>query len=226
MGPGHVFGSRYLVDCGVPRRLLDSRKTSCSPGPDRGAAIGVNPSLEVRGRGHFRRGKSWFSECQIRTKISPRRRGVLCGNFGHRGGKSWLVLACLTHTLAVTAQRFDVFPCVGGYQKILHVTSHRPLNVPRFYSEYEPIGPWRWAKKTLSHKAYNFYDVVQHPFFDQEAHHLLRRHIYVLYVVIQRCEAGHTALQLQPDYVPSSVGRSPLGGVESSSVAFTTGIVR
>src|SRR5580704_512279 len=50
------------------------------------------------------------------------------------------------------------------------------------------------------------------------AHDLLRRHIYV---VIQRCEAGHTALQLQPDYVPSSVGRSPLGGVESSSIIFS-----
>jgi hypothetical protein len=38
-----------------------------------------------------------------------------------------------------------------------------------FYSESdEPIGPWRWAKKILSHQAYNFYNVVQHPFFDQE----------------------------------------------------------
>jgi hypothetical protein len=38
-----------------------------------------------------------------------------------------------------------------------------------FYSESdEPISPWRWAKKILSHKAYNFYNVVQHPFFDQE----------------------------------------------------------
>jgi len=32
----------------------------------------------------------------------------------------------------------------------------------------EPISPWRWARKILSHQAYNFYNVVQHPFFDQE----------------------------------------------------------
>jgi hypothetical protein len=38
-----------------------------------------------------------------------------------------------------------------------------------YYSEAdEPIGPWRSAKKILTHKAYNFYNVVQHPFFDQE----------------------------------------------------------
>jgi hypothetical protein len=38
-----------------------------------------------------------------------------------------------------------------------------------YFSEAdEPTGPWRWAKKILSHKAYNFYNVVQHPFFDQE----------------------------------------------------------
>jgi hypothetical protein len=39
-----------------------------------------------------------------------------------------------------------------------------------YYSEAdEAIGPWRWAKKILSDKAYNFYNVVQHPFFDQES---------------------------------------------------------
>jgi hypothetical protein len=38
-----------------------------------------------------------------------------------------------------------------------------------YYSEAdEPTGPWRRAKKILGHSAYNFYNVVQHPFFDQE----------------------------------------------------------
>jgi hypothetical protein len=38
-----------------------------------------------------------------------------------------------------------------------------------YYSEAdEPTGPWRWAKKIVTHNAYNFYNVVQHSFFDQE----------------------------------------------------------
>lgn len=39
-----------------------------------------------------------------------------------------------------------------------------------YYSEADqPIGPWRWAKKILTHKAYNFYNVVQHSFFDEDS---------------------------------------------------------
>jgi hypothetical protein len=38
-----------------------------------------------------------------------------------------------------------------------------------YYSEADdPIGPWRFARKIVSHKAYNLYNVVQHSFFDQE----------------------------------------------------------
>ena len=37
-----------------------------------------------------------------------------------------------------------------------------------YYAESDdPVGPWRRARKIVSHKAYNFYNVVQHPFFDQ-----------------------------------------------------------
>lgn len=43
-----------------------------------------------------------------------------------------------------------------------------------YYSEADdPVGPWRFAKKVVSHKAYNFYNVVQHPFFDQEGGRLI-----------------------------------------------------
>lgn len=38
-----------------------------------------------------------------------------------------------------------------------------------YYAEADqPTGPWRFATKIVSHKAYNFYNVVQHPFLDQE----------------------------------------------------------
>lgn len=38
-----------------------------------------------------------------------------------------------------------------------------------YYSEADrPTGPWLRAKKIVSHKAYNFYNVAQHPFFDQD----------------------------------------------------------
>jgi len=38
-----------------------------------------------------------------------------------------------------------------------------------YYSESDrPIGPWDRALKIISHNNYNFYNVVQHPFFDQE----------------------------------------------------------
>lgn len=38
-----------------------------------------------------------------------------------------------------------------------------------YYAEAdEPTGPWLRAKKILGHQAYNFYNVVQHSFFDQE----------------------------------------------------------
>jgi len=38
-----------------------------------------------------------------------------------------------------------------------------------YYSEADqPMGPWNRAVKIVEHKAYNFYNVVQHPFFDEE----------------------------------------------------------
>ena len=38
-----------------------------------------------------------------------------------------------------------------------------------WYSESDSFtGPWRWAKKILTHDKYTFYNPVQHPFLDQE----------------------------------------------------------
>jgi hypothetical protein len=38
-----------------------------------------------------------------------------------------------------------------------------------YYSEADsPIGPWNKAAKIVSHNDYNFYNVVQHPFFDRD----------------------------------------------------------
>jgi hypothetical protein len=38
-----------------------------------------------------------------------------------------------------------------------------------YYAEADqPIGPWNHAVKIVGHDDYNFYNVVQHPFFDQE----------------------------------------------------------
>lgn len=38
-----------------------------------------------------------------------------------------------------------------------------------YYAEADqPIGPWDHAVKIVGHHEYNFYNVVQHPFFDQE----------------------------------------------------------
>ncbi|MBE3123620.1 MAG: hypothetical protein IMZ65_02325 [Planctomycetes bacterium] len=31
-----------------------------------------------------------------------------------------------------------------------------------------PTGPWRWARKIVTHEQYSFYHPAQHPFFDQE----------------------------------------------------------
>ncbi|MGO9258500.1 MAG: hypothetical protein ACLQU1_19610 [Bryobacteraceae bacterium] len=38
-----------------------------------------------------------------------------------------------------------------------------------YYAEADrPIGPWNRAIQIVEHRAYNFYNVVEHPFFDQE----------------------------------------------------------
>lgn len=38
-----------------------------------------------------------------------------------------------------------------------------------YYAEAEsPTGPWRKAKKIVTHDTYSFYNPVHHPFFDQE----------------------------------------------------------
>jgi hypothetical protein len=38
-----------------------------------------------------------------------------------------------------------------------------------WYSEADaPEGPWRWARKIVTHEKYSFYNPVQHDFFDQE----------------------------------------------------------
>lgn len=31
-----------------------------------------------------------------------------------------------------------------------------------------PVGPWRWAKKIVTHEKYSFYNPTQHPFFDTD----------------------------------------------------------
>jgi hypothetical protein len=38
-----------------------------------------------------------------------------------------------------------------------------------YYSEADrPEGPWKWARKVVTHDRYSFYNPVQHPFFEQE----------------------------------------------------------
>jgi hypothetical protein len=38
-----------------------------------------------------------------------------------------------------------------------------------WYSEADaPTGPWRWARKIVTHNKYTFYKPVHHPFFDQQ----------------------------------------------------------
>lgn len=38
-----------------------------------------------------------------------------------------------------------------------------------WFSESESLtGPWRWARKIVTHDDYSFYNPVQHPFFDQD----------------------------------------------------------
>ncbi len=43
----------------------------------------------------------------------------------------------------------------------------------------QPTGPWRRAKKIVTHDRYSFYNPVQHPFFDQDGgrRDLLRGHV-------------------------------------------------
>jgi hypothetical protein len=43
-----------------------------------------------------------------------------------------------------------------------------------WYSEADkPEGPWRWARKVVTHDRYSFYNPVQHPFFEQEGGRLI-----------------------------------------------------
>ena len=37
----------------------------------------------------------------------------------------------------------------------------------------EPTGPWRWARKVLTHEQYSFYNPVHHAFFDQQGGRLI-----------------------------------------------------
>src|SRR5205809_7804949 len=36
-----------------------------------------------------------------------------------------------------------------------------------------PTGPWAYARRVVTHGAYNFYNPTQHPFFDQEGGRLI-----------------------------------------------------
>ncbi len=43
-----------------------------------------------------------------------------------------------------------------------------------WYSEAEkPEGPWKWARKIVTHDRYSFYNPVMHPFFEQEGGRLI-----------------------------------------------------
>jgi hypothetical protein len=53
------------------------------------------------------------------------------------------------------------------YRKKWILLSERVGSV--YYSEADqPIGPWSRAVKIVGHDDYNFYNVVQHPFFDED----------------------------------------------------------
>jgi len=42
-----------------------------------------------------------------------------------------------------------------------------------FLEAAEPTGPWRWAKKIVTHEKYTFYNPAHHPFFDQDGGRLI-----------------------------------------------------
>ncbi len=42
-----------------------------------------------------------------------------------------------------------------------------------FLEANEPTGPWRWAKKIVTHEKYTFYNPAHHPFFDQDGGRLI-----------------------------------------------------
>jgi hypothetical protein len=55
----------------------------------------------------------------------------------------------------------------NGYRKKWILLSERVGSV--YYSEADqPIGPWSRAVRIVGHDDYNFYNVVQHPFFDED----------------------------------------------------------
>ncbi|MBX3732643.1 MAG: hypothetical protein KF791_08620 [Verrucomicrobiae bacterium] len=49
----------------------------------------------------------------------------------------------------------------------IRIASGKPGDI--WYSEaLSPVGPWKYARRIVSHRAYNLYNPTQHPFFDED----------------------------------------------------------
>jgi hypothetical protein len=80
--------------------------------------------------------------------------------------ESWLQLVDAESGKPVEAGRGSVF-WNKFLRKWVMIVSGEPGDI--WFSEAEsPTGPWVWARHIATHGRYNFYNPVQHPFFDEE----------------------------------------------------------
>lgn len=86
-------------------------------------------------------------------------------------GEAWLDLRDVETGDRIEAGRGSVFwnPYRGRW---ILLTSARPGEI--WFAEADtPTGPWAYARRVVSHRAYNFYNPTQHPFFDQDGGRLV-----------------------------------------------------
>jgi len=105
------------------------------------AAVNVQRHRELMADGKIKPEEAWLNLRDIETnKEVFAHRGSVCWNDFH---KRWIMILC----------QFEGTSNLGEI----------------WYSQAEsPEGPWRWARKIVTHDKYSFYNPTQHKFFDQE----------------------------------------------------------
>ncbi len=128
-----------------------------SDGRLRGAQTGIDRDASGRARYSWKAGAD---------RLHPGALGELIRLEKLRVGEPWFQLHDIETGSPVPGGRGSVF--WNDYrQRWIMIVSGSPGEI--WFSEADdPVGPWVYARRVLTHGRYNFYNPTQHPFFDQD----------------------------------------------------------
>jgi hypothetical protein len=157
---------RVQADLKSLRDLASYEALTCVAG--RGKIQGQKTQLDrdSKGKPHY----TWKAGAD---RLSPDRVRELIAADRLKPEESWIDLHDFETGARVPAGRGSVY-WNHFRRRWIMLISHRFTVGEIWFAEADtPVGPWAYARRVLTHGDYNFYNPVQHPFFDQDGGRLI-----------------------------------------------------